>query len=194
MRQSRSTLRRPTVNRNRKPSLFAGLLDESGPQRMIATAKATSWPAVTESSWMSKARSGLMIAEEQVPGPFVRLDPLALEGRRQVEHHDILIMMGKNARKVMPADSISPPFDERFDLCLGRFAWLRHRFHLECLLTNVGVHIRHAMLQNEWVGQPLVNLPAGVAEQLRDHSPCSLMMSPAARPASNALISFAAIA
>jgi hypothetical protein len=42
MRQSPSTLRRPTVNRNRKPSLSAGLLDELGPQRMIATAKATS--------------------------------------------------------------------------------------------------------------------------------------------------------
>jgi hypothetical protein len=37
MRQSLSTLRRPTVSRNRKPSLSAGLLDESGPQRMIAT-------------------------------------------------------------------------------------------------------------------------------------------------------------
>ena len=91
-----------------------------------------------------------MIAEEQIPGPFLRLDPLALEGRRQVEHHDILIMMGKNARKVMPADSISPSFDERSDLSLGRFGWLRHSFHLECLLTciprtNVGAHIRHAI-------------------------------------------------
>jgi hypothetical protein len=34
-RQSPSTLRRPTVSRNRKPTLSIGLLDESGPHHMI---------------------------------------------------------------------------------------------------------------------------------------------------------------
>jgi hypothetical protein len=40
-----------------------------------------------------EGRSGLVIAEEQVPGLFVRLDALALQGRRQVEHHHTLFLI-----------------------------------------------------------------------------------------------------
>src|SRR5690348_4035803 len=40
-----------------------------------------------------EGRSGLVIAEEQVPGLFVCLNPLTLQGRRQIEHHHIWLMM-----------------------------------------------------------------------------------------------------
>jgi hypothetical protein len=43
-----------------------------------------------------ESRSGLVIAEEQVPGLLVRLDPLALQGRRQVEHHHVRLVMSEN--------------------------------------------------------------------------------------------------
>jgi hypothetical protein len=59
MRQWPSTLRRPTVSRNTRPSLSLGSLDEAGPHHAIATAKATSASAVTVSSRKSKALPGL---------------------------------------------------------------------------------------------------------------------------------------
>jgi hypothetical protein len=71
-----------------------------------------------------------------------------LQRWRDVEHHDVLIMMGKNAGIIMPADSIRPRFDQRFDLGLGRLALLHHGSRSEvcgcALRTNVGAHIRHA--------------------------------------------------
>src|SRR5579859_6719046 len=62
-----------------------------------------------------KRRSGIVVAEEQVPGLFVGLDALTLEGRRQVEHHHVPLVMCEDGGKIMPADRVRPVFKKRPD-------------------------------------------------------------------------------
>jgi hypothetical protein len=82
MRHSLLTLRGPTVNRNGKLSLSAGSLDESGQQRMIATAKGDVLASGHGEFLDVEGRPGLVVAEEQIPGPFVRASiPLHCSGR-----------------------------------------------------------------------------------------------------------------
>jgi hypothetical protein len=74
--------------------------------------------------------------------PF--LATAAEEGR-----HNFLLVMGKNAGKIVPADGVRPCFDNRFDLTFGRSALLHHGSGSDCLpmyvpRTNVGARIRHA--------------------------------------------------
>jgi hypothetical protein len=59
-----------------------------------------------------EGRSGLVVAEEQVPGLFVRLDALALQGRRQVEHHHARLVMSKDGGDIVPADRVRPGFEK----------------------------------------------------------------------------------
>jgi hypothetical protein len=59
-----------------------------------------------------KGRSELVIAEEQVPGLFVGLDALTLQGRWQVEHHHVRLVMSEDGGKIMPADRIRPIFEK----------------------------------------------------------------------------------
>ncbi|KTT89234.1 hypothetical protein NS44R_15050 [Mammaliicoccus sciuri] len=51
-------------------------------------------------------------AVEQVPRLPVRVQSARLQRRRNVEHHDILIVMGENARIVLSADRGRPGVDE----------------------------------------------------------------------------------
>jgi hypothetical protein len=46
--------------------------------------------------------------------------------RRDVEHHDVARMMGKNTGKIMPADWVRSCFDNRFNFAFGRSALLHH--------------------------------------------------------------------
>jgi hypothetical protein len=75
----------------------------------------------------------LVIPEEQIPCFLVFIHSARLQRRRDVEHHDILFMMGKNAGKIMPADSVRPCFDDRPDLMFGGFMLLHHGSRSGCL-------------------------------------------------------------
>jgi hypothetical protein len=68
----------------------------------------------------------LVIPEEQIPGFLVLVDSPRLQRRRNVEHHDVLVMMGKNGGKIMPADGVRPCLDNRSDLTFGVAALLHH--------------------------------------------------------------------
>src|SRR5262249_33237016 len=65
-----------------------------------------------------EGRSGLVIAEKQTPGLFVRLDALALEGRGQVEPHHVRLVVSKDGGNIVPAEGTRPPFEKGFDLDL----------------------------------------------------------------------------
>ena len=108
--------------------MSAGLLDESGPQRMIATAKATVLAGGHRELPDVEGRSGLVIPEEQVPGLFVRLDPLALQGRRQVEHHHVRLVMSEDGRNIVPADRVRPGFEKGLDPALFGVGVFRYGF------------------------------------------------------------------
>lgn len=96
---------------------------------MIATAKATSCPAVTASLLDVEGRSGFVIAEEQVPGLLVRLYSFALRGRRQVEHHHVRLVMGEDGGNIMPPDRVRPIFEKAPDPRLfGMIGVSGHRF------------------------------------------------------------------
>src|SRR5580704_10569843 len=56
--------------------------------------------------------SRLMAAKHQFPSLFVSLNPLALQGRRKVEHHDIRRVMSEDGGNVMAADGIRPGFEQ----------------------------------------------------------------------------------
>jgi hypothetical protein len=75
----------------------------------------------------------LVIPEEQIPCFLVFIHSARLQRRRDVEHHDILFMMGKNAGKIMPADSVRPCFDDRRDLTFCGFMLLHHGSRSGCL-------------------------------------------------------------
>ena len=75
-----------------------------------------------------EGRSGLVIAEHQVPGQFVRLDPLALQRRRQVEHHHVRLVMSENGGYIVPADRVRPCFEKGFDPVLFGIGVFRHGF------------------------------------------------------------------
>jgi hypothetical protein len=62
----------------------------------------------------------LVIPEEQIPRFLVLIHSARLQRRRDVEHHDILVVMGKNGRKIVPADRVRPCFDDRPDVAFGR--------------------------------------------------------------------------
>src|ERR1700722_3926258 len=120
MRHSPSTVRSPIVNRKGNPPSFAGPLTVSEPHRMMATAKATSSPAVMASFFDVERLRGLVVPEEQVPRFLVLIHASRLYRRRDVEHHDVLIVMGKNGGKIVPADGRRPGFDKCFDVALRR--------------------------------------------------------------------------
>jgi hypothetical protein len=84
---------------------------------MMATAKAASLPAVMGmacDTW------------KQIPRFPVLFYSSRLQRLRDVEHHDVLLMMGKNAGEIMLANRKGPCFDNRLDLTLGRSALLHH--------------------------------------------------------------------
>ena len=128
MRQSPSTLRRPTVSRNKNPSLSMGLLDESGPHHMIATAEGYVRGRGNGEFSKVEGRTGLTVTEKQIPGLFVGFDAPALKWRRQVEHHHILVVVRKNGGKIVPANSVGPALEKGFDP--GFFGVGRHGFGL----------------------------------------------------------------
>src|SRR6267378_2999888 len=118
-------LRSPIVSLNRNPPSSGGPLNVPEPHRTTATA--TSSPAIIASSYIERLR-WLVIPEEQIPGFLVLIHSSRLQRRRDVEHHDVLLMMGKNTGKIMPADCARPCVDNRFDLTFGRSALLHHGF------------------------------------------------------------------
>jgi hypothetical protein len=71
-----------------------GLLDESGPHHMMATAKATSAPAVMASSRKSKAVPGLWLG----PTSGRMLQRLCIEAAA-AEHHHFLINDARGSRE-----------------------------------------------------------------------------------------------
>jgi hypothetical protein len=114
---------------------------------MMATAKATSSPAVMASFFDVERLRGLVVPEEQVPRFLVLIHASRLYRRRDVEHHDVLIVMGKNGGKIVPADGRRPGFDKCFDLALRGSALTHHGSHSDCLpmcvpRTNVEARIR----------------------------------------------------
>jgi hypothetical protein len=75
----------------------------------------------------------LVILEEQIPRFPVLIHSSRLQRWWKVEHHDVLLMMGKDTGKIMPADCVRPCFDKRFDLVFGRSALLLHGSRSYCL-------------------------------------------------------------
>src|SRR6266446_7755670 len=75
-----------------------------------------------------ECRSWLVIAEEQVPCLFVRLDPLALQGRRQVEHHDVWLVISEDSGNIVPANRTRPGFEKGLDPDLFGVGVFRHGF------------------------------------------------------------------
>lgn len=62
-----------------------------------------------------EGRTGLVVTEKQIPGLFVGFDAPALKWRRQVEHHDVTLVVRKNGGKIVPADSVRPVLEKGFD-------------------------------------------------------------------------------
>jgi hypothetical protein len=75
-----------------------------------------------------EGRSGLVISEEQVPGLFIRLNPLTLQGRRQVEHHDVWLVMSEDGGNIVPANCVRPGFENGLDPDLRGVGVFRHGF------------------------------------------------------------------
>jgi len=78
-----------------------------------------------------------VISEEQVPGFLVLIHSSRLQRRRDVEHHDVVLMMRKNTGKIMLADCVRPCVDNRLDLTFGRSASLHHGSRSNRLLMYV---------------------------------------------------------
>src|SRR5919197_1298561 len=74
-----------------------------------------------------EGRSALVIAEKQAPGLFVRLDPLALQRRRQVEHHHVRLVMSEDGGNIVPANRVHPGFEKGLDPDLFSVGVFRHR-------------------------------------------------------------------
>ena len=101
-------LRSPIVSLNRKPSLSAGLLgrvrsaphdgDREGDVRARGNGE---FPKV-------EGRTGLVVTEKQIPGLFVSFNAPALKRWRQIEHHDVLLVVCKNGGEIVPADGVRP--------------------------------------------------------------------------------------
>ena len=75
-----------------------------------------------------KRRSGLVIAEEQVPGLFVASIPLHCSGGGRVEHQHVRLVMSEDGAKIMPADRARPVFEKGLDADLFCVDGFRHGF------------------------------------------------------------------
>jgi hypothetical protein len=84
----------------------------------------------------------LVVSEEQIPGFLIFIHSSRLQRRRDVEHNDVLLVMGENVGKIMPADCVRPFFDERSDLPLVRSALLGRGSYSVCLLIRFHFEIR----------------------------------------------------
>jgi hypothetical protein len=73
-----------------------------------------------------EGRTRLVVTEKQVPGLFVGFDAPALKWRRQVEHHNVLLVVRKNGGKIVPADSVRPALEKGFDPVVFGVGLFRH--------------------------------------------------------------------
>jgi hypothetical protein len=78
-----------------------------------------------------------MVTEKQIPGPFVSFDALALKRWRQVEHHNVLLVVRENGGKIVPADSIRPALEKGCDP--GFFGGSLCRHNLDSLLRPYAI-------------------------------------------------------
>jgi hypothetical protein len=68
----------------------------------------------------------LVASEEEIPRLAVFIQSARLKRGRDVEHDDMLIVVGENARIVVPADGIRPGVDQFSDFSFGGLILLRH--------------------------------------------------------------------
>ena len=62
-----------------------------------------------------EGRAGLVVTEKQIPSLLVSFDAPALKWWRQVEHHDVPLVVRKNGGKIVPADGVRPVLEKGFD-------------------------------------------------------------------------------
>src|ERR1700727_2943205 len=103
-----------------------------------------------------------MILEEQIPCFPVLIQSARLQRRRDVEHHDVLLMMCEDAREIVPADRVRPSFDKRFDLRFGCSGLLYHGSLL--LFADVCFWYSESSGRDTWLHPLLVGAAPGPDE------------------------------
>src|SRR5262249_42014144 len=103
----------------------------------------------------------VVVLEEQVPRPLVILQTFGLQGRRQVEHHNIRRMQGEDRWHVMAPNGGGPRLKQGTNLSCGGLVRRHYRF-----LTCGCAQLRFLKASREFV-KALAPTPAEVVSTNR---------------------------